>query len=557
MSTVYRGMDTRLDRPVAIKIMDPRLAADPGYRARFQREARAAARITHPCVVDVHDQGEELHGPGGETALFLVMELVDGGTLRDVLRARGPVGVPAAVAVLDRVLSGLAEAHRLGLVHRDVKPENVLISRAGEVKVADFGLVAAAAGAGASHAGLILGTAAYLSPEQVQTGAADARSDVYAAGILLYELLTGTPPYTGDHVLSVAYRHVHDTVPAPSLIATDVPPELDALVAAATDRDPARRPAHAGAFLAELHRVAAELRIPRVPPPIPPARPVDEQDTVPSPSRPGGRFGTRALTVAPLDHPAPTGTVSHTPQYLRARRRGRVLFALWVVVVLVLALLVAAGAWWLGTGRWTEVPRLVGVELETAERLLTEADLVATTVREYHDDAAEGVVTATDPAPHTRLLRGSTVRVTVSAGRPTVPVITPGTSVEAAEEALRAVTLTPVRATAAVEYSTEVPAGAVLRTDPPAGTAVPVGAPVTLVLSRGSPPPPPPTQLRVPFVIGQRVEEATEILEQAGLKAEVRRTLPLGRRRGGVVISQRPQAGSQVDPGTTIRLETI
>ena len=180
MSTVYRATDTRLDRPVAVKVMDPRLAADPAFRTRFEREARSTARIHHPAVVGVHDQGTA--AVGDEAVAFLVMELVEGGTLRDVLAARGALDVPAALAVLEPVLAGLAEAHRRGLVHRDVKPENVLISRTGEVKVGDFGLVTAAAQAGASHVGMILGTVAYLSPEQVSTGSADARSDVYAAG---------------------------------------------------------------------------------------------------------------------------------------------------------------------------------------------------------------------------------------------------------------------------------------------------------------------------------------------------------------------------------------
>src|SRR4051812_10997715 len=250
MSTVYRATDTRLDRPVAVKVMDPRLAADAAFRTRFEREARATARIHHPAVVGVPDQGT---GTVGDDVLaFLVMELVEGGTLRDVVAARGALDVPTAVAVLEPVLAGLAEAHRRGLVHRDVKPENVLISRTGEVKVGDFGLVTAAAQAGASHVGMILGTVAYLSPEQVATGQADQRSDVYAAGVLLYELLTGAPPYTGDTALSVPYRHVTSDVPAPSLIAGDVPPELDDLVRRATRRDPAARPLDAATMLAEL-----------------------------------------------------------------------------------------------------------------------------------------------------------------------------------------------------------------------------------------------------------------------------------------------------------------
>ncbi|MDQ4116323.1 MAG: protein kinase, partial [Actinomycetota bacterium] len=283
MSTVHHGTDVRLDRAVAIKVMDPKMAADPAFRSRFAREARLAARIDHRCVVGVHDQGPvragEL-GPGTEATLFLVMELVPGGTLRDVLRARGPVGLPAAVRVLDPVLDGLAQAHRLGMVHRDVKPENVLIAPSGEVKVADFGLLTAAAEAGVSHAGMILGTMAYLSPEQVATGRADARSDVYAAGVVLYELLTGVPPYQADNPLSVAYRHVNDDVPPPSERVPGLPPEIDALVARATARDPEHRPADAHQLRAELAAVATGLGLPAGAVPRPPADP--DRDTVPA-----------------------------------------------------------------------------------------------------------------------------------------------------------------------------------------------------------------------------------------------------------------------------------
>ncbi len=190
MSTVYRGMDLRLDRPVAIKVMDPQFAADPQFLARFEFEARAVARLAHPGLVAVHDQGSD-----GEHA-FLVMELVEGGTLRELLRERGPMPPHAAAAVARPVLEALAVAHRAGLVHRDIKPENVLISHSGDVKIADFGLVRAIAAAGTTSRSVILGTAAYLSPEQVTTGTADARSDVYAAGVLLYEMLTGATPFT-------------------------------------------------------------------------------------------------------------------------------------------------------------------------------------------------------------------------------------------------------------------------------------------------------------------------------------------------------------------------
>ena len=578
MSTVYRGVDTRLDRPVAIKVMDPLLAADPAFRMRFEREARSAARIDHPAVVDVHDQGDA-EGPDGPV-MFLVMELVEGGTLRDVLRARGAIGVPAAVAVLEPVLAGLAQAHRLGLVHRDVKPENVLISGHGEVKVADFGLVTAAAQAGVSHAGMIMGTVAYLSPEQVATGAADARSDVYAAGVLLYELLVGEPPYTGDTAISVAYRHVNCDVPPPSAVAGDVPPELDELVARATRRDPSGRPSDAAALLDELRRVVEQLDIPEVDAPVPPPQPGGEDPTVPS-GHPTGRpiglptaavgagagpvgpGGTRALQ-RPVEPPAPP---PGPPPHLLARRRSRQIFIGWVVLVVLLAVLVSTAAWWLGSGRWTEMPSVLGLPETTAQQLLTEADLLVTTTRGGDGRAAKGLVTASDQPPGIRLLRGTSVALTVSSGRPTVPAIAPGTSRRDAEAKIREAGLDPDADRDDAEYSSTVEEGAVLRTSPGAGTEVDRGATVRLVLSRGEEPAESDEdeQVRVPFLIGSNFDEAREKLVDLGLEVERRSRSGIGGRVrdrlgeqfGSQVLQQSHGPGSMVDRGTTITLETL
>ncbi|WP_078281484.1 protein kinase domain-containing protein [Mycobacteroides franklinii] len=263
MSTVYRGLDTRLDRPVAVKVMDSRYASDSGFLARFRLEARAVARLRHPGLVAVFDQGMDGKHP------FLVMELIDGGTLRELLRERGPMPPHAVAAVFNPLLGGLAVAHRSGLVHRDVKPENVLISDDGEVKLADFGLVRAVAEAGITSTSVILGTAAYLSPEQVRTGSAGPRSDVYSAGILMYELLTGVTPFTGDTALALAYQRIDRDVPAPSEAIDGVPEEFDELVLRATSRDPDARYADAAQFGAELDAIASELRLPpfRVPAP--------------------------------------------------------------------------------------------------------------------------------------------------------------------------------------------------------------------------------------------------------------------------------------------------
>src|SRR4051794_15943326 len=254
MATVYAAIDTRLDRPVAVKVMHPALAADEEFVARFRREAKAAARLSSPTVVNVTDQGQD----GG--TVFLVMELVEGRTLRDRLRSEGPLAPAEALAVLEPVLEALAVAHAAGYVHRDVKPENVLIADDGRIKVGDFGLARAVdASPLTATTGLLLGTVAYLAPEQVRRGVADARTDVYASGVLLFELLTGRPPFEGDTALSVAYQHLHDRVPAPSTLRPDVPGELDELVRAATEPDPDDRPVDAEALLEDVRHVAAEL----------------------------------------------------------------------------------------------------------------------------------------------------------------------------------------------------------------------------------------------------------------------------------------------------------
>jgi serine/threonine protein kinase, bacterial len=262
-STVYRGVDVRLDRPVAVKVMDARYSGDEQFLTRFQLEARTVARLKDPGLVAVYDQGLDARHP------FLVMELIEGGTLRELLTERGPMPPHAVAAVLRPMLGGLAAAHRAGLVHRDVKPENVLISDDGDVKIADFGLVRAVAAAGITSTSVILGTAAYLSPEQVRDGNAGPRSDVYSTGILIYELLTGRTPFTGDTALSIAYQRLEGDVPRPGAAIDGVPPQFDELVARATSRDPAARYADAIEMAAEVDAIADELALPgfRVPAP--------------------------------------------------------------------------------------------------------------------------------------------------------------------------------------------------------------------------------------------------------------------------------------------------
>lgn len=368
MSTVYRGTDNRLDRPVALKVMDSRYAGDSQFLSRFQLEARAVARLSDPGLVAVYDQGLDGRHP------FLVMELVDGGTLRELLRERGPMPPHAVVAVLRPVLGGLSVAHGAGLVHRDVKPENVLISDAGEVKLADFGLVRAIAQAGITSTSVILGTAAYLSPEQVSSGNAGPRSDVYAAGILAYELLTGVTPFTGDSALSVAYQRMDNDVAAPSSVIDGVPPQFDALVLRATAREPADRYADALEMRAELDAFAGELRLPafRVPAPRNSAQHAsaelyrsraddDDAATEAEPRQAPPMNHTRQFTRGPDDwaeSPAPAHEDASPAEqfagieisdFVWARQRARRMMLFWVAIVLIVTGGVAAAAWTIGS----------------------------------------------------------------------------------------------------------------------------------------------------------------------------------------------------------------
>lgn len=374
MSTVYRGLDVRLDRPVALKVMDARYANDGQFLTRFQREARAVARLKDPGLVAVYDQGLDGDHP------FLVMELVEGGTLRELLRERGPMPPHAAAAVLRPVLGGLATAHRAGLVHRDVKPENVLISDDGEVKLVDFGLVRAVAEAGITSTSVILGTAAYLSPEQVSSGTADPRSDVYAVGILAYELITGTTPFTGDNPLTVAYQRIDNDVPLPSTVISGVPRQFDEFIARATARAADDRFADAEEMAEDLDAISQELALPKFRVPAPKnsaqhaaatamhSRPTDDYRAAPvpaappvhEPAPPGVKNPTRQLIREPQDWddaPAQDENISEANQFagieigefIWERQRARRTLVFWVLIVLLLTGGMAAAGWTLGS----------------------------------------------------------------------------------------------------------------------------------------------------------------------------------------------------------------
>ena len=514
MSTVYAAVDERLDRLVAVKVMSSALSADPAFSDRFAREARAAARLTHLNVVSVYDQGSEQAADGHH--VFLVMELVEGRTLRELLRERGRLAPAEAISIMEPVLSALAAAHRAGLVHRDVKPENILLSDDGVVKVADFGLARAVeADAAATRTGLMMGTVAYCAPEQISQGRVDQRSDVYAAGVVLFELLTGSPPYKGESAMNVAYQHVHSRVPAPSSRIKGIPNEIDELVVAATDSDPSGRPADAGAFLAEVADVRAELGLPVVP--VPPrnrqsrsrTRPdqqhrtpdsattdmlgkrVVNNDTTVVPRGSAPRVGQR-LPLLPEDGALPPPVVippkkskQHSP---KSRRRRRAIIG--ILIVLLLGAAAGYGGWWFASGRYSRVPAVVGSLKADAIHQLEDAgyDVSVAPGLEFDSTVAKGHVLRTDPAAHTRLVRGKTVTIVISAGPQyfNVPQVKGQTPAQARATLEGEGPLT-VASDVKLEASDTVPDGQVTRTVPAAGARVTGEQTITIYVSTGPP----------------------------------------------------------------------
>src|SRR5947209_217343 len=485
MASVYLATDTRLDRRVAVKVMHPGLADDPEFVARFNREARAAAGLNHPDVVSVYDQGTDDGHP------FLVMEYVPVQTLRSVLRERLRLSPGEALAVMDHVLAALAAAHATGLVHRDVKPENVLVTPDGRVKVADFGLARAAAGATVTAAtGPIIGTAAYLAPEQVRDGTSDARSDVYAAGVMLFELLTGRQPFTGDSAVSVAYRHVNEDVPEPSSVVPGIPGELDALVLAATARDPFDRPADARALHASLMSVRDRLGLHAA---VPTATEVEA-------ASPNDTLVVDRTAIATTTAVTPPRTpVEASPVAAGRRRRRR---WPWVVALLLVAVVGAAVAgWYLAVGRYTSAPTVIGLSKAAAVSKLDKAGLKPKWLPSvYNDNIDVGLVAEERPTPGQDLRKGGTVSLALSLGKDHVPNVRNKTVADATV-AFERVQLT-VGGTKTL-YDDAVAKGHVIRTDPKAGEAVSPHTAVTLVVSQC------PAPITMPDVRTKPVDQAT------------------------------------------------
>ncbi|MFJ3281047.1 Stk1 family PASTA domain-containing Ser/Thr kinase [Streptomyces halstedii] len=541
MATVYRAMDTRLDRVLALKVMHPTLATDVAFVERFIREAKSVARLAHPNVVGVFDQGAQ------GAYVYLAMEYVAGCTLRDVLRERGALQPRAALDILEPVLAALGAAHRAGFVHRDMKPENVLIGDDGRVKVADFGLVRAV-GTVTDTTGSLLGTVSYLAPEQIEHGSADTRSDVYACGVVLYEMLTGSKPHTGDTAAQVIYQHLNEDVPAPSGAVPGLAAGLDALVAEATARDPELRPSDAVALLARSREARAAL--------------TEEQlDAMPPQAVAGTHDAAEDRTsVIPRVIPEGQGTAHHTSRLemppdgppSRPRRGGRFaldrrrgMFA--VLLALLLVLGVGSGVWYINSGQFTQVPSLLGQTQKAAQERLTDAGLGLKGVeRAYSDTVERGTVVSSDPASGERIRGNGSVKLVISRGPEVLKVPdVEGLPLPDARRQLKEAGFEQGMVTR--EFSEEVARGEVVRTDPPVGTERHAGSGVALVVSKGAP-------VDVPDVTGLDVEDATAELAEAGLKAKVLPDRIEAPEAVGEVAKQAPGGGAEAAKGDTVEL---
>jgi eukaryotic-like serine/threonine-protein kinase len=564
MATVYLATDTRLDREVALKVMHADLVRDDDFVGRFIGEAKSVARLSHPNIVGVYDQAAD-----GQY-LYLVMEYVPGRTLRAVLRERGWLPWQEALSVLDPVLAGLAAAHRAGIVHRDVKPENVLITADGRVKVVDFGLARASAAVGNTRAGMIIGSVSYIAPEQVTGAPTDARTDVYAAGIMLFEMLTGRVPFSGESPLAVAYAHVNGDVPAVSTLVGGIPPGVDQLVGSATSRNPQLRPPDAEVFL----QVARSLRGIAEPAEqvtgawaaAPAATtPYGEASPYADAARTGGAAGSHTMVVGPgyagYDGAA-YGTAGGYNAALpaaaigdyrtRRARHGdeepflqRWLFSRRLVYLAVAVLAVVGlcgGGWWLTSGRYTHVPAVSKLTQAAAAQALRQAGFQVRTGSSVIDDnVPKGEVISTSPSG--RALPGATIVLTISQGPRMirVPSIPANDSVAQAETALRAAGLTVAAATKPVGVPSNPVIGQVAGTDPAAGTSWPENQPVTLEVVAG---------LALPNLVGQDITAIQQWASSNGLNLQ--QTTVQSNQQQGTITAQSPQPGTPVQQGQSI-----
>jgi eukaryotic-like serine/threonine-protein kinase len=582
MATVYHARDVRLERTVALKIARPELASDPEFVARFISEARSAARLSSPNVVAVFDQGStgDLH--------YIAMEYVPGPTLRELLVARGRLSPREALDIIERVLVGLGAAHDAGIIHRDVKPENVLLGTGTSVKVADFGLARAAAGIRHTRTGMLIGTAAYLAPEQVASNSSDQRSDVYAVGVMLFEMLTGVQPHTGESPLAVAYKHVNSVVPPPSSLNPDLPAALDTLVALGTSRDPDLRPPDARHYLRAITEVRRGMPLSSgtqagtvaeanghgtagshapaghgqaneahgyqpgagaaATGPIPRSDAGGPYSTAGYQTATDGMPGSNHTMIVPTGMDDEYGDGGYPARTSRRRSRGyrdpilqRWLFSRRILIIVGVVLLAAIG-WWMASGQYFTVPDVAKMATSTARADLSNVGLVVVSGTPRHSDTVPaGEVISTDPAGGARIRHGGTVTLISSLGPVlvTVPSVT-GESLSQADHALKAAGLIP--ATATYQTSASIQQGIVIATDPVAYQHWPKNKPVHLVVSAGLP---------LPNFVGQQIGDAQGAASAGGFSIN-QVTVSNSSQQAGTIIRQSPAANTPITPGEVV-----
>ncbi len=540
MASIYEAMDTRLDRKVAVKIMHPHLAQDDAFVSRFIREAKAAAALSHPNIVAVQDQG---WNQSGVPAVFLVMELIEGSTLREYLNERGRFEIKDAMNYLTPILSALAAAHAIGIVHRDMKPENILISKEGRIKIADFGLARGEiiGSTMTAESSVILGSVSYLSPEQVQRGIADARSDVYAVGIVAFEMLTGEKPFIGDTPIQIAYMHVNQDIPPPRSKRKDIPQALDDLISRATNRDPDKRPRDAGEFLNSLEAIAADLDPKKNQMKLELDLPVD---AIREKSR------TKAKQEIVVE---PSIEIKESTRDIRRReekkhraskrvRRNR-------KVALVLAIALGIGGWYtlVGPGSRIVVPSTVGASYDEAISALTPLGLTNVIIeKRFDEEIAAGKIIESNPPGGGRVDTGGEVTLVISKGAERYTIATlVGLTPQAAAAAITKSPLT-VGTTSEI-FSNKIPKGFVISSDPEAGAKVKRDSVVNIVVSKGV------ETIALASYVGKSGEQALNELTDAGFNVESTYAFD-ETALSGAVISQSPAGNSDAPKSSTITL---
>jgi len=540
MASIYEAIDTRLDRKVAVKIMHSHLAQDEAFVSRFIKEAKAAAALSHPNIVAVQDQG---WNQSGVPAVFLVMELIEGHTLREYLNERGRFEIKDAINYLTPILSALAAAHALGIVHRDIKPENILISNEGRVKIADFGLARGEliGSTMTAESSVILGSVSYLSPEQVQRGIADSRSDVYAAGIVAYEMLTGEKPFSAESPIQIAYMHVNEEIPRLRSKRKEIPQALDDLIASSTAKNPDDRPRTAGEFLEKLQQIQINLD--------PRKNQMDLGLDLPvEPIREKARKKEKVVAPVQADEPV-VETTKEIRRKEEKKRRASKRVRRNRKVALVLAVALGIGGWWtlVGPGSRVVVPSIVGGSFDEAVNVISPLGLTAVVVENrFDEEIPKSKIIESIPAGGGKVDAGGTVKLIVSKGpeRYAVPMTT-GLTPEAAQITLKKFPLEV--GTVTEVFNSDIPKGFVISSSPVTGTSVKRDTKVNLLVSKGI------EQIALASYLGKSGEQALNELTEAGFSVEAgyafNENVP-----ELAVISQNPAGGTTANKGGKVTI---